>query len=438
MYAEVIIQIDGRTVATLNQEIQGTAFEREQQIECVQQRVGCVIAEKELQQIADSVAPPKCCGRPMKNCGPEEIYVQTMFGKVYLTRRRYRCRVCERSMFAADEAICFAGHRMTKLLAQRICQLATVEHFTRLEQLLADQHGIAVGHEEMLELVHQAGGAAETARRADVESWRDRRRPTGDWPEPVVRPRRIYVSCDGIMYCTNLTEPDPEHPGQKRLIWQQMKVGCVYWQDERDSWQKRVIWGRDCPEDFGATLYRVACECGYRQAPEKIFAADGGDWCWDIHARYFSQSTGVLDWYHANEHVWDAAKLLFSATVDAHTWARQAETVLWNEGGESLAAWVREQQKCHRWRGRAAEASHNLSRYVELRTEYTKYPDYRKKQWQIGSGMIESTAKQLVGLRLKGPGMHWSEKGALAVTALRAQDLNGCWNSFWLNLTLTA
>jgi hypothetical protein len=290
----------------------------------------------------------------------------------------------------------------------------------------------------MMELVHQAGGAAEAARRADVESWRDRRRPAGDWPEPLVRPQRIYVSCDGIMYCTNLTEPDPAHPGQKRLIWQQMKVGCVYWQDERDAWHKRVIWGRDCPEDFGATLYRVACECGYREAPEKIFTADGGDWCWDIHARYFSQSTGILDWYHANEHVWEAGKLLFSTTAEAHAWARQAETVLWNDGGEKLAAWVREEQKSHRWRGQASKALHNLLRYFELRTDHTQYPIYRKREWQIGSGMIESTAKQLVGLRLKGPGMHWSEHGALAVTALRAQDLNGCWNTFWSNLNLSA
>src|SRR5436190_4768144 len=205
MHAEVIIQINGRTVATLKQEIQGTAFEREQQIGRVQQRLGCVIAEKEFQEIADSVPPPKCCGRPMKNCGSEEIHIQTMSGKVFLTRRRYRCRVCQRSVHAADQAICFGGHRLTKLLAQRICQLATVEHFTRLEQLLADQHGIAVGHDEMMELVHEAGGAAEAARRADVESWRDRRRPAGGWPEPLVRPKRVYVSCDGIMYCTTLT-----------------------------------------------------------------------------------------------------------------------------------------------------------------------------------------------------------------------------------------
>jgi hypothetical protein len=240
------------------------------------------------------------------------------------------------------------------------------------------------------------------------------------------------------MYCTNIREPDPEHAGQQRLIWQQMKVGCVYWQDEREAWQKQVVWGRDCPEDFGATLYRVACECGYRTATEKIFAADGGEWCWDIQARYFSQAAGILDWYHANEHLWNAARLLFRTTADAHAWAREAETVLWNGGGRKLVDWLREQQKRRRGRGPARKTGQALLRYFETRVDQTQYPTYRGQDWQIGSGMIESTAKQLVGLRLKGPGMHWSEPGALAITALRAQDLNDCWNVFWTNLTLTA
>lgn len=438
MHVEVIIQIDGHTVATLKQELQGAVFDQEQQVERLQQRMSCVVLEQGLQQIADAVAQPSCCGRRMKNCGPEPIHIQTMSGEIYLSRRRYRCRVCGCSQSPADSAICFGEHRLTKLLAQRICQLATVEHFTRLEQLVADQHGIAVGHEEMSELVHQAGGAAEAARRADVESWRDRRRPSEAWPKPLVQPRRIYVSCDGIMYCTNIREPDPEHPDQQRLIWQQMKVGCVYWQDSSDVWHKRVIWGRDSPEDFGATLYRLACECGYREAPEKLFAADGGEWCWEIRARYFSQAGGVLDWYHANQHLWQAAGFLFRITTQAHAWAREAESVLWNGGGEKLVTWLIEQQKRRRWRGRAGKVRHTLLRYFELRVDQTEYPKYRERGWQIGTGMIESTAKQLVGLRLKGPGMHWTEAGALAVTALRATDLNGCWNTFGNNLTLSA
>lgn len=67
--------------------------------------------------------------------------------------------------------------------------------------------------------------------------------------------------------------------------------------------------------------------------------------------------------------------------------------------------------------------------YVHPREDRMDYPRYRRQNWQIGSGMIESTARQLVGLRLKGPGMHWSEARAIAITALRAQTLNHRWYS---------
>ena len=77
-----------------------------------------------------------------------------------------------------------------------------------------------------------------------------------------------------------------------------------------------------------------------------------------------------------------------------------------------------------------------LIRYVQPRLDRTDYPTYRSNGWQIGTGMIESTAKQLVGIRLKGPGMHWSHDGATAITALRAQDLNGLSHKFWKTLAL--
>lgn len=76
-----------------------------------------------------------------------------------------------------------------------------------------------------------------------------------------------------------------------------MKVGCVYCQDAEQHWHKQITWGRGSPEDFGAALWRVACQCGYQETQEKIFAADGGGWCWGIHARYVSDlpafSTGT-------------------------------------------------------------------------------------------------------------------------------------------------
>lgn len=61
-----------------------------------------------------------------------------------------------------------------------------------------------------------------------------------------------------------------------------------------------------------------------------------------------------------------------------------------------------------------------------------------ERGWPIGTGRRESSCNQLVGVRLKGPGMHWTEAGAPAVTALKATDLNGQSHSFWQNLTLIA
>jgi hypothetical protein len=434
MYVQITVRIDGREVGNLEEQLSGTAVQIEEHTLRLQCRVGRIVLEHGFNEIADQVCHPACCGRSMENRGRRCRTIQTQDGEVVVERTRYRCRVCRHESIPADAQICFGRHKITKPLAQRICQLATVEHWTRLEQLVADQHGVHVGHEEMLELVHDAGGEAERQRRAEAQAWQAVPVEERDWPEPEVTPHRVYVSCDGIMYCTNRREPDPQDHDHWRLIWQQMKVGCVYWETAEGQWHKQMIWGRESPEEFGVALFRLACRCGYRQASEKIFAADGGDWCWDIHARYFSNAAGILDWFHASEHVWEAARALHADSDDARVWADEALGRLRHHGGQGLAEWLKDQCLHHR-RGKR-QALEALRNYIEPRSWQTDYPRYRAADWQIGTGMIESTAKQLVGVRLKGPGMHWSEHGALAITALRAHDLNGRWHSFWNSLTL--
>lgn len=73
-------------------------------------------------------------------------------------------------------------------------------------------------------------------------------------------------------------------------------------------------------------------------AEERVFAADGGLWYWDIHARYFSDATGILDWYHVSEHDWEAAKVV---APDSHSaWANEAMTSMHDGGGAALAEWL--------------------------------------------------------------------------------------------------
>ena len=436
MNVEITVRINDREVACVKNEVNSNSeLVLEEETERVKDRVGQVVLESGFQEIAEHARRPCCCGRRMENKGKRCVTVMSQSGEVVLERTRYRCRKCGAWQTPADALIRCGKHRVTRHLARQICQLATLEHFTRLEQLVADQHGVHLGHDPMLRLVHDVGDAAEAERLAEARRWREQSSQQRQWPPAEISPSRVYVSCDGIMYCTNRTEPDPQHSGQRRLIWKQMRVGCVYWQDEKERWHKRVIWGQE--EDFlsfAASLYRLACRCGYRQAEEKVFAADGGEWCWTIHQKYFADAVGVLDWYHASEHVWACGKVL--QPEDADAWVNQALELLHDGGGEELLNWLLGQRRTSR--GKKRQALGELINYIQPRLDRTDYPDYRSRDWQIGTGMIESTAKQLVGVRLKGPGMHWCPHGATAITALRAQDLNGRWHSFWRNLVLNA
>ncbi len=430
MLVQVSVQIDGREPFVVERSLSGSADEVEEQVREVLQRAGRMMLEPAFQQIADRIPAPCCCGKSMKNCNRRTVGIMTTCGEVIIQRRRYRCRRCGHELHPADARLCCGKHRVSRPLAKRVCQLAAVEHFTRLPELVLAQHGVSLCHETILELAHDVGGAAERMRLAEARSSVARRKP----PQITISnpPERIYVSVDGIMYCTNETEADPEHSGQKRLIWQQMKVGCVYWEDARERWHKQMVWGRESPEEFGISLWRLAMECGYGQANQKLFAADGGAWCWDIHARYFSDATGILDWYHASEHVWAAAKVVDPDSSDA--WANEALTSMHEGGGAVVAAWLKRQ--ISRRRGKTRQAIEGLHAYVADKVHHMDYPRARQNGWQIGSGMIESTCKQLVAQRLKGPGMHWSEQGALAITALRATDLNGNWDVFWATCSI--
>jgi hypothetical protein len=53
---------------------------------------------------------------------------------------------------------------------------------------------------------------------------------------------------------------------------------------------------------------------------------------------------------------------------------------------------------------------------------------YRAEGWDIGSGMVESACKHLIGTRQKGPGMRWSRRGANTVAQVRVALFNQRWD----------
>ncbi len=58
-------------------------------------------------------------------------------------------------------------------------------------------------------------------------------------------------------------------------------------------------------------------------------------------------------------------------------------------------------------------------RYFLSNAERMKYDVYRANGWFIGSGVIESGCKTVIGQRFKQSGMIWSLKGVKALLPLR-------------------
>lgn len=354
-------------------------------------------------------------------------------GPLTIRRVRFQCEKTGHMVVPLDEMLDLAPGEATPSLAKRALRLGTRMSFAELEEELLAQHDVHLTDSTLDTMMQKVGGVAEADRQAELDALAAL--PRGVAREETVAaqgvaPKRLYISCDGITYRTCYREDDPEHPGQKRVIYQEMKVGTVFWQDEKERWHKQVMAGRDDPERFGLSLWKLAVQCGLLTCPELIFISDGGIWCNSVAELYFKGVTRILDWYHLSEYVWKASRGLYPGDEkQAKRWVYDCLDHLHDSGGSGLLAHL---ERCRVARGeQEAEALDVLMNYLRPRLSITDYPKYRTMGYVIGSGMMESTCKQVVGQRLKGTGMQWSEAGALAMVALVSQRLNGTWDQFW-------
>lgn len=338
--------------------------------------------------------------------------------------------------YPLDEVLDLPSGEVTVSLARRALRLSTHMSFSELQAELFYQHEVRLSDTILNRLMQQVGGVAAQDQQAVVAVLQA-------LPEGVAReehvsakpalasPKRLYISCDGVMYPTRYRQVEGN---RKRLVYQEMKCGTVFWQEGNSTWHKRVLSSRDDVQGFGAGLWELAVRCGMLQADEVVFISDGGGWCDTVARSYFHDEARILDWYHLVEHVWEAARGLYRDEPAIEKWVSRCTGLLRESSGIGLLRYLERSRQGHASQPDATaglEALDGLIAYLRPRLAITDYVDYRARGWIIGSGMMESTCKQLVGQRLKGSGRQWSEGGAVAMTALIGQRLNGSWEAFW-------
>ena len=142
--------------------------------------------------------------------------------------------------------------------------------------------------------------------------------------------------------------------------------------------------------------------------------------------------TRVADFYHVSERVWAMADALFTREQkrESVAWARRMLKKLKRPSGASRvlhsAASLLSRRTLDETR---LENFHKAYRYIQSRTAYLKYHDYRRQHIPIGSGVTEAACKTVFTQRLKLSGQRWSHEGAQRILTLRTILLSGTWES---------
>jgi hypothetical protein len=212
--------------------------------------------------------------------------------------------------------------------------------------------------------------------------------------------------------------------------WRELKVGLIGNVVSEDSPDSSVIPAvHTVPlaytavlgdvETFTPALVQTARRQGFFDAPSSSITADGAPWIWSVCSDNFPQSVQIVDWYHARQHLADAAQAHFpDQPQHAAAWLQAQSDVLFEGPLNPLLAELNQ--------AGLSEFAH----YFETHQARMRYLDFQEAGFPIGSGSVESEVKQFKQ-RLAAPGMRWSRAGAQRMIPIRAAVLDGSFDGRW-------
>lgn len=400
-----------------------TLEETEQQVLAVLRELGQVFLTGLLGLYTPTypeLSVPCSCGQTAYYQRRRSATVLTLLGPVTLNRPYYLCPSCHHGTVPLDQELGLCAGSISVGLANALALVGVQLPYEEAAQLVQQLTGVSVCANTVREATEGLGRVVVEKEREAVEAAWDLAAP--QWPpSPAKAPARLYVSMDGT---TVLTREEG---------WKEMKIGAFYTttapppSQRTDSWEVRaqeISFYADFagPEAFGKALWLEGYRRGVTQATEVVAIGDGAHWIWNLVEEHFPGAMEVVDWYHASQYIWKVAQAAWGeGSAEGQEWAEKRLDELWEGKVEEVI------RSCQEQATRAGEAAHQAVTYYTNNRERMRYPEYREKGIQIGSGTVESGCKHVIGCRLKGAGMSWNVEGARAVAHLRARLKSGRW-----------
>jgi len=395
-------------------------------------------------------------GKRLTNKGRQSRSVLTINGRIRLERRWWHGAQTG-SIAPADEVLDRSGATITAGVLELACrENLSASSFEKAAANLARTAQLTLSGERLRQEVEAAGRRAVEARqtgRIDTAWKAEACRVKG---EKDGHATRVYAGCDGVMVPV-ITDAEKQKrreaiqakrrrrgkkckplPPRKRgadQAWKEFKVVYFYSEDMR---RQHVAFTHRNHEAAGKLMRREADRLRFREAGQRVAIVDGAPWIREQMQFHLAELDGLgLDFYHLSENVHRARRKVFGEdSAEGRRWADELMHVFKHQGYSP--AWERlVQWRAQLARSRKRQAADRLLKYVSTRQEMIRYPAFRAKGWQIGSGPTESQCK-LCTKRLKGQGRRWDRPNATAVAALDTLERSGQWHKFWPNASPAA
>ena len=348
----------------------------------------------------------------MANKGRQSRSVLTINGRIQLRRQWWHAAQIG-SVAPADEMLDHSGATITPGVLELACrENLSATSFAKAAANLARTAQVTLSAEQLRKEVEATGRRAMEAQEAGKigTAWKaeDCRLPGGKEGKTT----RVYTGCDGVMVptvteteklkrraaikakrrrCGKKRKPLPPRKHGADQAWKEFKVVYFYSEDMR---HQHMAFTHRNHEAAGKLMRREADRLQFRQATQRVAVVDGATWIREQMQLHLAELDGLgLDFYHLSENVHRARRMVFGEdAAEGVAWADELMHVFKHEGygpaWERLVQW-----RANLARSRKRKAADRLLKYVATRQEMIRYPAFRTRGWQIGSGPTESQCK---------------------------------------------
>lgn len=343
-------------------------------------------------------------------------HYQTLYGEVAVERHVYQTSAGGTTRCPLEEVCQLSFASATPLLAEVLSFKVSAMTPTDVAYDLAKQ-GLVLSPSFIQQTAQRVGQLAVQKRtRWDVRS-----------PEPERSVRTIATGLDGTT--VPLWE---EH-------YKEAMCGTIALYDGKGQRLATEYLGTMPESGKGQFVERFTTQVAQVKAryprARHVVLSDGATWNWQLLDAQYPDAIGILDFWHAAQHLAEAADAIFGSSPSAEktAWFERWRTTLRDEPNgvaRVIRTLIYYRNSATLSAARQKVVATHLH-YFRHHAAHMQYADYTAARLPIGSGVTEAGCKELLKARFCRSGMRWKRTTGDAILQLRAIRLSAQWDSFW-------